>query len=72
MMKRAHINAAAEQFFNRMVAETMAGAAWRSGAQWFWELKRQYPSLSDQERKRIANKVVRYIKAAGSPNDATM
>jgi hypothetical protein len=70
-MKRITVNTLAEQFSNRMLHETMGGVR-RSGTEWYAEFRKQYPDLPQKEAVRVVRKVVRYIKAAGNPNDANM
>jgi hypothetical protein len=70
-MKRTAVNTLAEQFSNRMILETMGGSR-RTGTEWYAEFRKQYPDLPKKEALKVVRKVVRYIKAAGNPNDANM
>jgi hypothetical protein len=70
-MKRTTINSLAEQFANHMIGQTASGNA-KNGQEWGRELNKFYQDLPPKEKRKVANKVVRIIKAAGSPNDANM
>jgi hypothetical protein len=70
-MRRFEVNSLAEQFSNRMIHETMNGYR-RTGSEWYAEFRKQYPDLPQKEAMKVVRKVVRYIKAAGNPNDANM
>jgi hypothetical protein len=70
-MKRAAINSLAEQFANYMILQTAKGHP-KSAFDWAKEMGKVYPDLPPKEKKLVANKVVRIIKAAGSPDDAGM
>jgi hypothetical protein len=70
-MKRAMVNTLAERFANYMILQTAKGNS-KSAFDWAKEMGKVYPDLQPKEKKRVANKVVRIIKAAGSPDDAVM
>jgi hypothetical protein len=70
-MRRATMDSIAEEFSNLMIIQTMNGNH-KSPEEWAREFNRLYPHLGSEGTRRVTNKVVRILKAAGNPNDANM